>query len=215
MKFLTHVFNPVIFYFFKLVVFVFDKFYGYQDYRRFYVLESIARVPYFAYLSVLHMYQTFGRHPGIELLDLHYKESVNEAYHLAIMEELRGNEFWYDRWLAKLLGVAYYWATAILYLLTPSSGYYLMQQVEQEAASSYDKFIDLHKTKLVSQGLGLAAKKYYFSKRARMTPPVNKDEPTMLDVFKAIRDDELVHVEDMRSCEQMPSLYSEHPGVEQ
>ena len=31
-----------------------------QVYRRFFVLETVARVPYFAYLSVLHLYETMG-----------------------------------------------------------------------------------------------------------------------------------------------------------
>eukprot|EP00965_Chrysotila_dentata_P035267 1172907-Pleurochrysis_carterae.AAC.3 len=31
-----------------------------RDFARFYVLETVARVPYFAYLSVLHLRETFG-----------------------------------------------------------------------------------------------------------------------------------------------------------
>lgn len=31
-----------------------------RDYARFFVLETVARVPYFAYLSVLHLRETFG-----------------------------------------------------------------------------------------------------------------------------------------------------------
>lgn len=31
-----------------------------KDYPRFFVLETVARVPYFAYLSVLHLKETFG-----------------------------------------------------------------------------------------------------------------------------------------------------------
>jgi hypothetical protein len=31
-----------------------------RDFARFYVLETVARVPYFAYLSVMHLRETFG-----------------------------------------------------------------------------------------------------------------------------------------------------------
>ena len=43
--------------FFVLIV---DVIYGNRSYSRFYVLETIARVPYFSYLSVLHLYETLG-----------------------------------------------------------------------------------------------------------------------------------------------------------
>ena len=41
-------------------VFVIDKLYEGRDYPRFYALETIARVPYFSFLSVLHLYESFG-----------------------------------------------------------------------------------------------------------------------------------------------------------
>ena len=31
-----------------------------RDFARFFVLETVARVPYFAYLSVMHLRETFG-----------------------------------------------------------------------------------------------------------------------------------------------------------
>jgi hypothetical protein len=34
-----------------------------RPYARFYALETIARVPYFSYTSVLHLYETFGCKP--------------------------------------------------------------------------------------------------------------------------------------------------------
>ncbi|CAN0037744.1 unnamed protein product [Discosporangium mesarthrocarpum] len=35
-------------------------YYGKRTYARFYALETIARVPYFSYVSVLHLYETLG-----------------------------------------------------------------------------------------------------------------------------------------------------------
>lgn len=37
------------------------QYYGDRTYARFYALETIARVPYFGYLCVLHLYETLGQ----------------------------------------------------------------------------------------------------------------------------------------------------------
>lgn len=37
------------------------RYYGERTYARFYALETIARVPYFGYLCVLHLYETLGQ----------------------------------------------------------------------------------------------------------------------------------------------------------
>ena len=58
-----------------------------RDFARFFVLETVARVPYFAYLSVLHLRETFGQRTtdgtkdGEEMSDrmrTHYAEADNE-----------------------------------------------------------------------------------------------------------------------------------------
>lgn len=41
-------------------VLIIDKLYEGRDYPRFYALETVARVPYFSFLSVLHLYETLG-----------------------------------------------------------------------------------------------------------------------------------------------------------
>lgn len=48
------------------LVFVIDNLYKKRPYARFYVLETVARVPYFSYLSVLHLYETLGY--GVKLI---------------------------------------------------------------------------------------------------------------------------------------------------
>jgi len=40
----------------SILVFVINTVYRDRAYPRFYVLETVARVPYFSYLSVLHLY---------------------------------------------------------------------------------------------------------------------------------------------------------------
>ena len=60
-----------------------------RDFARFFVLETVARVPYFAYLSVLHLRETFGQRTtdgtedGEEMCDrmrTHYAEADNELH---------------------------------------------------------------------------------------------------------------------------------------
>jgi ubiquinol oxidase len=59
-----------------------------RDFARFYVLETVARVPYFAYLSVMHLRETFGEREMGEKMRTHYAEADNELHHLLIMESL-------------------------------------------------------------------------------------------------------------------------------
>ncbi|MEB3269638.1 MAG: alternative oxidase, partial [Leptolyngbya sp.] len=44
----------------SILVFVINVIYRSRPIPRFFVLETVARVPYFAYLSVLHLYETLG-----------------------------------------------------------------------------------------------------------------------------------------------------------
>ncbi|MGL4621862.1 MAG: alternative oxidase, partial [Chroococcidiopsis sp.] len=55
-------------------VFVVDVIYGNRSYARFYVLETIARVPYFSYLSVLHLYETLGSWRKADWLKVHFAQ---------------------------------------------------------------------------------------------------------------------------------------------
>lgn len=61
-------------------------------------------MPYFAYLSVLHLRETFGdRSPGLgERMRTHYAEADNELHHLLIMESLGGNSSIVDRTIAQV-----------------------------------------------------------------------------------------------------------------
>lgn len=81
-------------------VFIVDIVYGNRSYPRFYLLETIARVPYFSFLSVLHLYETLGFWRKADWLKVHFAETWNELHHLLIMESLGGNRYW-------IVGVAY------------------------------------------------------------------------------------------------------------
>jgi len=73
------------------LVFCIDALYKEKPYQRFYVLETIARVPYFSYISCLHFLETIGYHDNIGWLRIHWAEGWNELHHLLIMEELGGS----------------------------------------------------------------------------------------------------------------------------
>ena len=82
------------------LVFLIDLIYKNKPYQRFYVLETIARVPYFSYISCLHYLETRGYHDKIGWLRIHWAEGWNELHHLLIMEELGGSKDPIDRFLA-------------------------------------------------------------------------------------------------------------------
>jgi hypothetical protein len=66
-----------------------DALYAGRPLQRFWVLETVARVPYFAYISVLHAYESVGLwRAGAELRRVHFAEEYNELHHLQIMVRL-------------------------------------------------------------------------------------------------------------------------------
>jgi len=112
-----------------------NTFYRGRDrvFARFFVLETVARVPYFAYTSVLHLYETMGWWRKSDWLKLHFAESWNELHHLLIAESLGGNDRWYDRYIARIGGLVYYWIVVLVYMISARSAYNFMQQVEEHA----------------------------------------------------------------------------------
>ncbi|XP_022716170.1 ubiquinol oxidase 4, chloroplastic/chromoplastic-like, partial [Durio zibethinus] len=98
---------------------ILDTLYHDRDYARSFVLETIARVPYFAFISVLHMYESFGWWRRADYLKVHFAESWNKMQHLLIMEELEGNSWWFDRFLIQHIAIFYHIMTVYMYALSP------------------------------------------------------------------------------------------------
>jgi len=71
-------FNEIIL---NITVAILDFLYRGRDYQRFWVLEEIARAPYFAFLSVLHFRESMGlRGPEhLYLMKQHFEQSVNAS----------------------------------------------------------------------------------------------------------------------------------------
>ena len=129
-----------------ITVGILDFLYKGRDYPRFWVLEEIARAPYFAFLSVLHFRESMGlRGPEhLYLMKQHFEQSVNETSHLEYMESRGGNAYFIDRFVAKHLVLIYYWINVVYYWVAPKSAYHLSYEVEIHAATTYGKHLALN-----------------------------------------------------------------------
>ena len=123
-----------------------DYLYEGRDFQRFWVLEEIARAPYFAFLSVLQLRESLGLRGDnhIYLMREHFEQTLNETTHLEFMESVGGADYWIDRFLAKHLVLVYYWAMVIYYLLNPVAAYDLNVLVEEHAAHTYMVYLETH-----------------------------------------------------------------------
>ena len=130
----------------NITVSIIDSLYRGRDYQRFWVLEEIARAPYFAFLSVLHLRESLGlRGPEhLYLMKEHFAQSVNETEHLEYMESMGGNTYWIDRFFARHLVLIYYWINVVYYWLFPISAYHLSYEIEIHAATTYGKYLAVH-----------------------------------------------------------------------
>eukprot|EP00268_Persea_americana_P030114 TRINITY_DN2916_c0_g1_i1.p1 TRINITY_DN2916_c0_g1~~TRINITY_DN2916_c0_g1_i1.p1 ORF type:complete len:368 (+),score=69.56 TRINITY_DN2916_c0_g1_i1:270-1373(+) len=201
------------------VIKILDALYLDRHYARFYVLETIARVPYFAFMSVLHMYESFGWWRRADYLKVHFAESWNELHHLLIMEELGGNDMWFDRFLAQHIAIFYYFLTAFMYTISPRMAYHFSECVERHAYTTYDKFIKLQGEELKKLPAPDVAVKYYTEgdlylfdefQTARAPHSRRPKIENLYDVFVNIRDDEAEHCKTMKTCQTHGSLHSPH-----
>ena len=117
-------------------VFVIDKLYEGRDYPRFYALETIARVPYFSFLSVLHLYRVLRVVAKSGLSQSALAETMNEYHHLLIMEAMGGADSFKDRFFAQHVAVVYFWVAVLIYMVSPEDGDNLSEQVEEHAADA-------------------------------------------------------------------------------
>ena len=135
--------NTINKYVLDLTVSIINFLYRGRDFQRFWVLEEIARAPYFAFLSVLHFRESMGlRGPEhIDLMLQHFEQSINETEHLEYMESRGGNSYWIDRFFARHLVLVYYWINVVYYWLAPRSAYHLSYEIEIHAAETYAEYL--------------------------------------------------------------------------
>ncbi|KAJ0017784.1 hypothetical protein Pint_09722 [Pistacia integerrima] len=205
------------------VIKILDTLYRERDYARFFVLETIARVPYFAFISVLHLYESFGWWRQADYLKVHFAESWNEMHHLLIMEELGGDSWWFDRFLAQHIAVFYYFMTVFMYAISPRMAYHFSECVENHAFETYDKFLKARGEELKGMPAPEVAVKYYTGGDLYLFDEFQTDRipntrrpkiENLYDVFVNIRDDEAEHCKTMKACQTPGNLRSPHSYLE-
>ena len=130
----------------SITVSILDFLYRGRDVQRFWVLETIARAPYFAFLSVLHFKESLGlrTEAHFHLMKEHFAQTVNETEHLTEMELRGGADRWIDRFLAYHLVLVYYWTMVVYYFAAPVSAYHISELVEWHAMDTYAKYLCDH-----------------------------------------------------------------------
>ncbi|GAB2212388.1 hypothetical protein Droror1_Dr00020350 [Drosera rotundifolia] len=201
------------------VIKILDTLYHDRHYARFFVLETIARVPYFAFMSVLHLYESFGWWRRADYLKVHFAESWNEMHHLLIMEELGGNSWWFDCFLSQHIAVFYYFMIVFMYAISPRMAYHFSECVEMHAFETYDKFIKAQGDELKKLPAPEIAVQYYtgddmylFDEFQTSRAPCSRRPKieNLYDVFLNIRDDEAEHCKTMKACQTHGNLKSPH-----
>jgi len=187
--------------------------------QRFWFLETVARMPYFSYNTMLTVYELLGWwRRSSELRRVHFAEEWNEYHHLLIHESLGGDAAWRDRFLGFHSALLYYGALNVAWLLSPALAYNFSELIEAHAVDTYAQFAEENKAALRKMPAPRIARKYYeegdlylfdefqtarprSSRRVRVT--------TLYDAFCAIRDDEAEHVATMAECQMEDSAMAD------
>ena len=130
----------------NVTVAILDFLYRNRPAQRFWVLEVIARAPYFAFISVLHLRESLGLRgeEHIYLMKEHFYQALNETEHLEEMERRGGDTHWIDRFFAKHLVLFYFWVMVGYYLIDPINAYDINMKIENHAYETYVKYGAYH-----------------------------------------------------------------------
>lgn len=131
-------------------------------FARFFLLETVARMPYFSYITMLHLYETLGFwRRSADMKRVHFAEEINEFRHLLIMESLGGDQKWWVRFLAQHSAIAYYVVLCVLWAVSPSLSYRFSEMLETHAVNTYGSFLDENEALLKQLPPSVAAIEYY------------------------------------------------------
>eukprot|EP01039_Chlorochromonas_danica_P002872 gene2872-3136_t len=192
-----------------------DRFFDQRPIERFWFLETVARIPYFVYVSMLHLYESLGWWREPSLRSVHNAEEWNELHHLLIMETLGGDKRWSDRFLGYHAAVLYYWLLIVTYLCSPRIAYQFMELLEAHAVDTYGTFLQQNEDRLKELPAPDVAVSYYtgedlyhFDEFMASRAPGSRRPPcdNLYDVFANIRDDENEHVATMKACQDYSRL---------
>ena len=136
-------FNDIVL---SITVSIIDFLYRNHPIQRFWILETIARAPYFSFLSVLHLRESLGLRgeDHLYLMKEHFAQTLNETEHLEYMESIGGADRWVDRLFAWHLVLVYYWIMVGYYYLNPLDAYHLNAGIEFHATETYLNYLWEH-----------------------------------------------------------------------
>lgn len=183
---------------------------------RFFLLETVARMPYFSYIAMLQLYETLGFwRRSKDVKRIHFAEEWNEFHHLLIMESLGGDQPYWVRFLAQHSALAYYIGLTVLFAVSPSLSYKFSELLETHATDTYGQLLEENEELLKELPPSLAAVEYY---TVGVSDPMFGEYQTtaiaagteirksgtnmksLYDVFSAILSDECDHVGTMKAC---------------
>lgn len=178
------------------VCYLLDVIYKDKPIDRFWFLENIARMPYFSYVAVLHMYETLGWwRVDSDIKRQHVEQEANETHHLSIMESLYGDRFIWNKLLTRHVAVLYYSILLVLFIISPKTAYLTSELLEMHAVDTYAEFAEQNKFKLMHLPLTKPAASYM------------PNASSMYDVFVQIANDELAHANNMSIVKNLKSWY--------
>lgn len=129
---------------------------------RFLLLETVARMPYFSYITMLHLYETLGFwRRSADVKRIHFAEEINEFRHLLIMESLGGDQLWWVRFLSQHSAIVYFIVLCVLWAISPTLSYKFSELLETHAVNTYGQFLDENEMILKELPPSLAAVEYY------------------------------------------------------
>jgi ubiquinol oxidase len=197
--------------------------------HRFYLLETVARMPYFSYIGMLHLYETFGFwRRSVDVKRIHFAEELNEFRHLLIMESLGGDQTYWVRFMAQHSAMVYFIGLCFLWAISPTLSYRFSELLETHAVNTYAQFLDENEEALKKMPPSVAAVEYYcfgtsdpfYAEFQTTAMAEGKDlrRPgesmrSLYDTFAAICADEGDHVSTMQACLD-PTESMRSPSIE-
>lgn len=203
---------------------VLDTMFNGAPIARLWFLETVARVPYLAYVTCIHTYETLGwiRVSTTKKI-VHMAEEINEGQHLLVMAYLGGDRMWLVRFAAQHAAIVYFFAMIFLWVLSPTLAYGFSELIESHAVDTYTQLAEENKELLKTMPVPPSAYKYWMApgdtwlfdefQTSRTRGERRPDLKNLYDVFTTIADDEAEHVKTMRAC-QDPEVRLRSPNTE-
>lgn len=177
----------------SMLVFLGNTVYGKEpSYKKFRAVEVIARVPYQSWVSAAYTLLTLfysNEHKAIELSHLSKYARLaqdNETMHVVVISKL-AREFGKTNIITytivpMLFAFFYFWASYVMYLLSPRYSHELNYIFENHAFEQYSEFLVLYETHLKKTSISSEFLTWY-----------GRHPRTQYEFFQSVRNDELIH----------------------